>query len=149
MFSRNNKSYAKAIELKEWQNHVEDVASIFSERKCNVYFYVRDSNIIGKLSFEGAWAFRSVRTEVDPYVDSECDFSSYILEVFNSSWPSEIEFGFYTKFSKMNLHNESKHYLVKGHDIYHEILCQKYNETYINENDEEYKYALWLLDNKP
>ncbi len=145
MFNRRGKPYAKAIELKKWQDPVEDVAAIFSESACIVYFFVSDSEQIGKLSFDGAWSFRSVRTEIAPYMDKESKFGSYILEVFNSPWPSEVEFRFYTASSKARLHNEAKHFLIKRHAIYHEVLCQSCSETYLTKEHADYDYAIRVL----
>jgi hypothetical protein len=144
MFSRKEKSFAKAIELEQWQDPVEDVAAVFSEEVCNVYFFVRDSELIGKLSFDRATAFRSVRTEVAPHMDSESKFSSYILEVFHSPRPGDIEFGFYTEQAREFL-RKKRHFLVKGHDIYHEVLCLDFSESYLSKEDDEYSYAQKVL----
>ena len=149
MFGRQNKPFAKAIGLQEWQDPVDDVVAVFSERSCDVYFFIRESEKIGKLSFEAAWAFRSVKTECAPYMDRESTLHSYVLEVFNSPWPSEIEFGFYTESSKARLHSEAKHFLVQGHDIYHEVLCRGYTEKYLMKSDGEYSYARRLLGAVP
>jgi len=148
MSNQEEKPFAKAIELKQWQDPVEDVAVVFSEGTCNVYFFVADSELLGKLSFAGATAIRSVRTEVAPYMDRECKFSSYILEVFCSPWPTEIEFGFYTEQAREFLHKK-RHLLVMGHDIYHEILCLDYSETYLSKADAEYLYAEKVLRRQP
>ena len=76
MFNPKEKPFAKAIELKQWQDPVEDVAVVFSEGTCNVYFFVGDSELIGKLSFARATSVRTERMAVAPYMDRECKFSS-------------------------------------------------------------------------
>lgn len=149
MFGQRKKPSARAIALSQWQDPVNDVAVVFSEGTCCVYFFVRDSELLGKLSFDGVWAIRGVRTEIAPYMDRESHLGSHILEVFDSLWPSEIECGFYGEQSKKRLHKESRHFLVKGHDIYHEILCTDYSEQYLSKTDEEYPFALRVLGTTP
>jgi hypothetical protein len=145
LFSRRNKPHAKAIPLREWQDPVEDVAILLSERRCTVYFSVGESEKIGRLSFEGVWATRSVRTEVAPFDDTASGYSSYIIEVFDSSWPAEVEHGFYTESARARLYNESRHFLVKGHDVYHEVLCRGYVEAYLSPGELSFPYAKQCL----
>jgi hypothetical protein len=145
LFHRNSKPRAKAIPLTEWQDPVEDVALLLSERGCTVYFTVGESEKIGRLLFEGVWATRSVRTEVAPYDDTASGFSSYIVEVFDSPWPNEVKGGFYTESAQARLRAESRHFLVKGHDVYHEVLCRTYVEAYLSPGESGFSYAKQCL----
>jgi hypothetical protein len=43
------------------------------------------------------------------------------------------------------LHGESRHFLVKGHDIYHEVLCRGYSEAYLCEGEEGFSHARQCL----
>jgi hypothetical protein len=148
MFGRKEKPFAKAIPLQQWQDPVEDIAVVFSEGACNIYFFVGDSELIGKLSFDCAVTCRSVCTEVAPYQDRESSLSSYILEIFHSPWPAEVEFGFYTEQARVRIH-EKRHFLVKGHDVYHEILCRGFSESYLSTQDSEYSFAQKVLGRQP
>jgi hypothetical protein len=145
MFTRNSQPHAQALPLKEWQDPVEDVVLLFSECRCSVYFRVGDSPKVGMLTFSGVWAVRSVRSEVSPHLDTKHNLSSYLLQVFNSVWPREVEGAFYTPDSKQRLHSEAKHFIVKGHDIYHEILCRSYTEDYLDPSDTGHAAAMGLL----
>jgi len=128
---------AKSIPLQEWQAPQEDVVLHFSEGSSEIYFRVwnEDSNlrddIIGRLSFEGAWSVRSVKSECCPYL-TDFEGRSSILEVVESDWYKEIEMYYYSDFSRSTLQNNSRHYIVKGHDIFFEILAEGYKEEYIN-----------------
>ncbi len=131
------KETAISIPLKEWQDPVNDVILHFSERECSIYFLCWDENhkinrdIIGKLYFE-AWAVHSVRSEVCPHIK---DFKrgSSILEVINSVWMTQVNKYFY---NNTDLSKTSHHYIVKGHDIFYEIIADKYEEIYIRDSEE-------------
>jgi hypothetical protein len=144
MFGRRDKPFARAIPLQQWQDHVENIAVVFSDAACSIYFFVRDSELIGKLSFDCAVACRSVCTEVAPYEARESSLSSYILEICHSPWPAEIEFGFYTEQARVR-NSEKRHFLVKGHDVYHEVLCREFSELYLSTQDSEYSFAQKVL----
>jgi hypothetical protein len=138
-------AYAKAIKLERWQSPVEDVLLLYSEGTCIVYFLIQsdtgdqlDECCIGKLQFFGAHAVRSFRTEVLPYYDHQHDYHSYILEVFQSPWRAEALVGIYSEQLKASLLARARHFIVAGHDIYHEIVAESYNEQYITNNSEEF-----------
>ncbi len=140
--------YAKAIKLQRWQSPVEDVLLLFSERICIVYFFVRDDSgngidesCIGKLEFHGAHAVRSSRTEVLPYYDHDHVYHSSILEVFDSKWREEALAGVYSEKLAASILKTLRHFIVAGHDIYHEIAAESYVEQYIQNGTQEFLFA--------
>jgi hypothetical protein len=139
----NRDEIAESIPLTKWQDPVEEFVLHFSERTCEVFFRCWDENgkpvedTIGKLIFDRVWAVRSVRSEVCPHLKAfAC--KSCILEVKNSLWPREVDKYFYTDFSKTVLREKARHFIVKGHDIFHEILAAAYDEAYLGTNAPEF-----------
>lgn len=133
---------AKAIPLSKWQDPLLDVVLHFSETRCEVYFRCWDEdgnpleNTIGKLTFPGTWGVRSVRSEVCPHLDAI--EGACILEVQNSLWPKEVHKYFYTDFAKQYLRDNARHFIVKGHDIFHEILAEGFQEEYLTDESPEF-----------
>jgi hypothetical protein len=128
---------ATVIPLKSWQDPQGDILLIYSEHECSVFFGCWESSgepadYICRLSFERASAVRSFRREYIPYRLPEHTAHSYILRVSNSDLHREhIEYrnrrypnvGYST--------SEHSHFVVVGHDIYHEILATQFAETTI------------------
>ena len=120
---------AVAIPLEFWQDPQGDVILIYSEHECSVYFACwvtagEPATFIGHLLFDHAWGVRSFRREFSPYQISN-PAKSEILRVQDSELVREhvaYRQSHYPHLppSKLVVPN---HYVVSGHDIYHEILA--------------------------
>ena len=145
--SQERKPLRKPVPLQREEEFSANVATVFSENACDLYFYVQNSDEIGKLSFKKASAFRSVRT------DCTHQNASFLIQLVNSDWPSEMDSWVYGGSLKAQWHidrkNRAKHFIAYGHDIYHEFLCEDFTEQYISKNDEEYKHAYRILCIRP
>jgi len=147
--------YAKAIRLRRWQSPVADVLLIFSEEICSVYFCIQndsdghlDPSSIGRLQFSSAHAVRSCRTEVLPYYDRENSYHSCILEVFESPWLPHALSGIYSEDLRASRLKKMRHFIVAGHDIYHELAAEAYEEQYIGADAADFELASRCLFSK-
>ena len=130
---------AIAIPLDFWQDPQGDVLLAYSERECSIYFPCWDAdgnpaNFIGHLLFEHAVGARSFPHEYLPYKIEPHKHHSYILRIPESSFVHEhIE---YRKRCYPNTRiTDVKHYVVVGHDIYHEILADGFTASTIPVKD--------------
>ena len=121
---------ADIVPLQFWQDPQSDVILIYGECECSVYFRCWESagfpaDYIGHLSFEGASAVRSFPREHHPYQTPEVGQRSYILRVEDSDLARNyIEYR--TRHYPQFQIKEKTHYVVLGHDIYHEILATSF-----------------------
>lgn len=119
-----------------WQDPQSDIILIYSENECSVSFRCWSdagvpADFIGQLTFSGAAAVRSFHREFVPYQTAEHGLKSYILKVIDSDLTREhVEY--------RNLHypnspiTEKTHFVVVGHDIYHEVLASSFVSTTIS-----------------
>ncbi len=121
---------AKIVPLESWQDPQSDVILVYGERECSVYFRCWESagvpaEYIGNLSFHGASAIRSYPREFQPYQTATQGQRSWILQVEDSDLAQE-----YVAYQKRHYPQyeikEKTHYVVVGHDIYHEILATSF-----------------------
>ena len=119
----------KVIPLEFWQDPQGDIILVFSEYECSVYFGCWSASgipadFIGCLSFQKASTARSFKREFLPCPVPKNQSSSYILTVLDSEFAREHD-----AYRKRHYPNgrkdahERTHYVVVGHDIYHEILA--------------------------
>jgi len=119
---------AVAIPLEVWQDPQGDVILIYSENECSVYFACwagagEPADFIGHLSFDHGCGVRSFHREFSPYQVSNPG-KSEILRIPDSELVRE-----HLAYRKRHYsHLPPKlvvpnHYVVRGHDIYHEILA--------------------------
>jgi len=116
-----------AIPLEFWQDPQGDVLLLRGEHECSVYFAcwsapAEPADFIGHLSFAGASAVHSYTREFSPYHLAEYHHRSFILQVAESRLLQEnIDYQglHYPKSPRIQM----KHFVVMGHDIYHEILA--------------------------
>ena len=121
---------ATIIPLQFWQDPQGDVIIIFSEAECSVYFSCwiatgEPADFIGHISFEHASAVRSFTREFLPYRIASYDCHSYILQIPDSDLVREhvaYRQRHYPEFPG----REQQHFVVTGHDIYHEILATSF-----------------------
>jgi hypothetical protein len=129
---------ADTIPLEFWQDPQSDVTLIYGELECSVYFRCWEAagmpaDYIGHLAFKGTSAVRSFPREFTPYRPTEHGHRSYILRVQDSDLARDyIE---YRKRHYPQTHiRENTHYVVVGHDIYHEILATSFTAGKILKN---------------
>lgn len=143
---------AHVVPLEFWQDPQSDVILIFGEWECSVYFRCWTSagtpaDFIGHLSFVGSSAVRSFHREYCPYQPEEHNHSSYILRVEDSDLARD-----YVEYRKLHYpRSEPKsmtHYVVVGHDIYHEILARSFTASAIPNNQVSDVRLLNLISGK-
>ena len=108
---------------------------IYSERECSVYFGCwvgsgEPADYICRLSFERAAAVRSYGREFIPYRVLTSGARSYILRVTDSDFLREhvaYRQQHYPQFARPSL----QHFVMVGHDIYHEVLAPSFTEATI------------------
>jgi hypothetical protein len=117
------------IPLEFWRDPQGNIILIFSEHECSVYFGCwndagQPADFIGHLSFLRASAARSFNREFLPYHASQHQNRSYILSITDSEFIREHNAYRQQHYpgSPANM-RELVHYVVPGHDIYHEILA--------------------------
>jgi hypothetical protein len=129
---------ADIVPLEFWQDPQSDVILIYGEWECSDYFRCWESagvpaNYIGHLSFDGTSAVRSFPREFTPYRPTEQGHRSYILRVQDSDLGRD-----YIDYRKLHYPQshikEKTHYVVLGHDIYHEILATTFTAATILKN---------------
>ncbi len=122
------------VALEFWQDPQSDVILIYGEWECSVYFRCWSSagipaDYIGHLSFDGAQAVRSFPREFLPYQIRQSG-RSYILQVEDSDLARN-----YVDYRKLHYPQyplqKTTHYVVAGHDIYHEILATSFTAARI------------------
>ena len=125
---------AIAKQLTYWQDPQGDVLLFYSERDCNVYFGCwlqsgEPADFACKLTFYDTGAIRSYPREFLPYQIKNHEYHSKILLVEDSDMLKE-----YKLYRTHQYPNDKRplkqllHFIVVGHDIYHEILPEKYEE---------------------
>lgn len=126
---------ATVIALKSWQDPQGDVVLLYAERECSVFFPCwlssgEPADFIGHLSFEHVSAVRSFGREFLPYRLPEHSPHSYILTVSESDMVRE-----HVAYRQQHYPQwpgpRPTHYVVVGHDIYHEILATGWTESTI------------------
>ena len=121
---------ANVIPLQFWQDPQGDVILIYGEHECSVYFNCWasagvDAEFIGKLSFEGASAVRSFSREFIPYQIEPQGEKSWILQ-FPDSDLARDRVEYRKKHYPESPISEQTQFVVVGHDVYHEILANKF-----------------------
>jgi hypothetical protein len=128
-------SQVTIIPLDVWKNPQGDVILIFSERECSVYFGCwsaagEPADFIAHLSFQCASAARSFGREFLPYQVPKHEYQhSYILSIADSEFVRE-----HIDYRQRHYPNDTRdriHFVVDGHDIYHDILAASFTVTKI------------------
>jgi len=119
---------AVAIPLEIWQDPQGDVILIYSEYECSIYFACwaaagEPANFIGHLSFNRPCSVRGFHREFSPYQVSNPG-KSEILCVPDSELVRQHLAYQQRHYSHLRPRLVApNHYVVRGHDIYHEILA--------------------------
>ena len=126
-----------AIPLEVWPDPKGDIILVYSEHECSVYFNCwitagKSADFLGRLSFERAVGVRSFTREFLPYRIPTNSGHSYVLHIPDSDLVRE-----HVTYRQQHYANSSfrppvpKHFVVVGHDIYHEILADIFTATTI------------------
>jgi hypothetical protein len=143
---------AETIPLEFWQDPQGDALLIYSARECSIYFLCWDdagmpADYIGHLAFKGTSAVRSFPREFTPYRPTEHSDRSYILRVQDSDLARN-----YIDYRKRHYPQtrveEKNHYVIQGHDIYHEILATSFIASPILKNQITDERLLYLIANE-
>ncbi len=128
-------STALVIPLRSWQDPQGDVILVYSEHECSVLFACWQSpgepaDYIACLSFQHAAAARSFRREFCPYELPEHREHSYIIRVQESDLLRD-HFHYRERTYPGSPGADPLHFVVVGHDIYHEVLAVGFSESTI------------------
>jgi hypothetical protein len=147
--------YLTEIELPIWQDPQGDLIIEKGRDFCRVYFACwKDDEAgeyadhIGKIIFENAWAIKSLDVEfydIRPKIDWQ--FKSSICTVENSKWLDEVigmRSKYYDNWTKWK-NKKYKHYLVRGHDNYFEIVAENFTVEKVDRKDFD-RYRELLID---
>jgi hypothetical protein len=127
------------LPLPFWQYPQGDVVLIYSEAECSVYFACwassgEPADFIGHLAFGHASAVRSFSREFLPYRIPPHSGHSFILQIPDSEFVRE-HFAYRQKHYPQFPGKEKRHFVVVGHDIYHEILATEFSARTIAKQD--------------
>jgi hypothetical protein len=120
------------IPLEFWKDPQGDIILIFSERECSIYFNCwsapgEPADFIGHLSFQHASAARSFNREFLPYHVTKHEHRSYILSIADSDFIREHAAYREQHYPGSRVDARDRvHYVVEGHDIYHEVLAASF-----------------------
>jgi hypothetical protein len=129
------------VPLDFWQDPQSDVILVYSERQCLIYFACwiaagETADFIGQLSFERSRGVRSYGREYLPYELPKHKCRSWILQIPDSDLLREHlayrKEHYSDSPSKQTVPN---HYVVAGHDIYHEILANGFTASTVLRRD--------------
>jgi hypothetical protein len=147
--------YLNEIELPIWQDPQGDLIIEKGREFCCIYFACWKDNeaaeyadYIGKITFENAWAVKSLDVEfydIRPKVDWQ--FKSSICIVENSEWLDEvigIRSKYYDNWTRWK-DREYKHYLVRGHDNYFEVIAENFFVEKVSKKNFD-RYTELLID---
>jgi hypothetical protein len=133
---------AIAIPLEIWQDPQGDVILIYSEKECSAYFGCwkaagEPADFIGRLSFDHAWGVRSYRREFMPYrLNPPHMRPSWIWRIPESELVKEHvlyrQQHYPESVARIPVPN---HFVVHGHDIYHEILADDFDVSTIRNEE--------------
>jgi hypothetical protein len=133
----HTKMEAVVIPLKCWQDPQGDIVQLYSEYECSIFFGCwnassEPADYICRLSFEHAAAVRSFGREFIPYRIPDHSHHSYILRVPDSDMQRDHVAYRQRHYPQWPCNpTEHTHFVVVGHDIYHEVLATGFTETTI------------------
>jgi hypothetical protein len=126
---------ATAIPIKIWPDPQGDIVLIYSEQECSVFFGCwitsgEPADYICQLSFHRAAAVRSFPREFLPYRYPPDASRPCILRIPDSDMLRELVTYRQRHYPQFPFDpSQHSHFVVPGHDIYHEILATGFSET--------------------
>jgi hypothetical protein len=124
-----------------WLDPQGDVILIYSEHECLIYCACwiaagERADFIGQLSFERGRGVRSYRREHLPYHLPKHECHSWILQIPDSDFVREhLAYRNEHYSDSASKQTAPNHYVVAGHDIYHEILANGFTASTILRRD--------------
>ena len=128
---------ATAIPIKSWQDPQGDIVLIYSEHECSIFFGCwvasgEPADYICRLSFQRAAAVRSFPREFLPYRFPLDAPGPCILRIPDSDLLRELVVYRQRHYPQSPFDpSQHSHFVIHGHDIYHEILATGFSETTI------------------
>ncbi|AMP98773.1 hypothetical protein AY601_1864 [Pedobacter cryoconitis] len=150
--------YLTEIELPVWADPQGDVILEKSRDYCYLYFdcwlekelwineEVTWADYIGKITFNNAWAVKSLDIEFyDIYPKEESIYKSSICRVENSLWLEEMTMKRSKTYKEWLSWDERiyKHFHFSGHDNYFDIIAENYKVEKILKKDIKHYENLW------
>src|SRR5262245_53014372 len=140
-----NKVSAKQIPLGSWQDPQGDVVLVYSLSECSVFFACWEeagmpAGYVCHLLFRDAEATRSFPREYIPYEIESLAYKSYVLEIVDSPWLQEQQREHKRLQETVYRHSpgrpfDARHFVVTGHDIYHEVLAASFEESRLHRTE--------------
>ncbi len=144
--------YLIELELPIWQDPQGNVILEKCRNNCYLYFDCWEdntptyANYFGKITMYNAWAVKSLDVECyDIYPKEDYKYRSSIFIVQNSQWLKEMiekRAAYYDNWTGWK-DKEYKHYLIRGHDNYFEIIAEKYSIETVKKEKNHYYERLW------
>lgn len=130
-----------AIPLKVWQDPQGGVVLHVSHKDCDIYVGCwiasgEPADYLGKLTFKHAWASRCLSSEIMPYEIHSAE-RSCIYEIENSQWLNAVSAERLKNYPRWRDWDKNiyRHYVVKGHDNYVEIIAASFYESTLPYNE--------------
>ena len=126
---------ATAIPIKSWPDPQGDIVLIYSEQECSIFFSCwiasgEPADYICRLSFLRAAAVRSFPREFLPYRHPQDAPVPCILRIPDSDMLRAFVAYRQQHYPQSPFDpSQHSHFVVPGHDIYHEILATSFSET--------------------
>ena len=132
---------AEIIPLDVWKDPQGDIILVYSEHECSIYFNcwiapATPAEFIAQLVFSRARSVRSFHREYQPYRIPTHNCRSFILRIPDSNLiPEHVAYRqrHYPEFPDSG--PPPNHYVVRGHDIYHEIVADSFSTVTISKQD--------------
>lgn len=130
------KSEFNALELPIWQNPQSSVAIRYLKNSVYIYFsfwnsetYETDTNYIGEIEFENAWALELEVLPMHGIMTIFHNFKSYILQADRSGWllsKFELRQAVYPDWLNWDK-KKYYHYIVQGSESWIQVLASNYS----------------------
>ena len=128
---------ATAIQLPFWQDPQSPLALTINvaSNSCEAFFTLWDlageemPDCLGKITFSECWATKTANTDLLPYAATSHSFTSFLLEVSESSWLAdtrELRKRHYYNWKHADKFKYHRHYVLQGSEGYLEVLASSF-----------------------
>jgi hypothetical protein len=127
---------AEAVAIQSWQDPQGDIVLIYSERECSIFFGCwiapgEPADYVCQLSFQRVAAVRSYPREFLPY-RLPVRTGPCIYRIIESDLLREVIAYRQRHYPGRSFDSSQyQHFVIAGHDIYHEILAVRFAEARI------------------
>lgn len=128
---------ATTVPIKSWQDPQGDIVLVYSEHECSIFFGCwvasgEPADYICHLSFQLAAVVRSFPREILPYRFPLNTTRPCILRIPDSDLLRELVVYRQRHYPQLPFDpSQYRHFVITGHDIYHEILATGFSEATI------------------